>query len=121
MKLEGYYYNLIDRNTDENGSTFRIALLKECDIYTGHFPGHPVCPGVCNMQIVKECAERLVGKTLHISYIRQCRLIALATPVICSELVVWIKLEPMEAGYSVVATIADAEHIYMEYKGNMTV
>lgn len=121
MKIEGYYYNLIDRSTDANGSTFRIALLQECDIYTGHFPGHPVCPGVCNIQIVKECAERLVGKSLRIGYIRQCRLITLATPVICPELVVRIKLESVEAGYSIVATIVDAEHIYMEYKGNMIV
>ena len=121
MRLEGYYYDLIDKNTGTDGGTFRIALRQECDIYAGHFPGHPVCPGVCHIQMVKECAERLAGKGLHISYIRQCRLTAVATPAVCPELVLSIQVVPVEAGYGVVATLSDAERTYMEYKGEMTV
>ena len=71
--------------------------------------------------VVKECAERLAGKGLHISYIRQCRLTAVAAPAVCPELVVSIQVVPVEAGYGVVATLSDAERTYMEYKGEMTV
>lgn len=112
---------MIDNGTDTDGGTFRIVLRQECGIYAGHFPGHPVCPGVCHIQIVKECAERLAGKKLHIGYIRQCRLTSVATPTICPELEIRIHLMSAEAGYSIVATIADAERTYMKYKGEMTV
>lgn len=119
MRLERYYYDLLDEYYDADGGVFRIALRPECDIYAGHFPGNPVCPGVCNIQVIKECAERLVGKRLHPCYIRQCRLTAVARPTACREFVVKINLTSTETGYAVVATMADVEQTYMEYKGEM--
>ena len=121
MKLEGYYYDLIEERADAQGGTFRIALRQDCDIYAGHFPGRPVCPGVCHIQVVKECAERLTGKKLRIGHIRQCRLTAVAVPSACSELAVSIQLQPAEEGYRIAATVADTERTYMEYKGEMSV
>lgn len=121
MRLEGYYYDLSDEQHDVDGGIFRIVLRQECGIYDGHFPGNPVCPGVCNMQVIRECAERLAGECLHPCYIRQCRLTAVASPTTCRELVVKIHLTPVETGYTVVATMADAGHVYMEYKGEMSI
>ncbi|RHJ93491.1 beta-hydroxyacyl-ACP dehydratase [Parabacteroides bouchesdurhonensis] len=121
MKLENNYYKLISMHHEGLSGRFHIALRKECDVYIGHFPGDPVSPGACNIQTIKECAERLVGKRLRISTIRQCRLRAVATPVVCPELDVIINLQSLEQGYAVTARIIDAEKTYMEYKGEMTV
>ena len=119
MQFEDDYYRLLGRCGDETNGAFRIALLSGCGIYRGHFPGHPVCPGVCNMQVIKECAERMTGKRLHIGYIRRCRLTAVATPAVCSVLEVKISLQPTETGYRITATLADAQRTYMEYKGDL--
>ncbi len=125
MKLEGNYYTLLGEERQGEGTvTFRISLLPECDIYRGHFPGNPVCPGVCNMQTIKECAEKVTGKQLRVSSVRQCRLKAVATPAICSELEVKVSVEQQpgdDARYTVVASISDAKCVYMDYKGEMTV
>lgn len=80
-----------------------------------------MCPGVCNIQMIKECAERLTGQRLHICSIRRCRLTAVATPTACPELTVKIDLQPVENGYAVIATVGDARRTYMDYKGEMTV
>ena len=61
MLLRGRYYKIEGWNTKEGETTFRITLLPDCDVYRGHFPGKPVCPGVCNVQVVKECAMLLTG------------------------------------------------------------
>jgi 3-hydroxyacyl-[acyl-carrier-protein] dehydratase len=55
----------------KNGSLFKIGKLehhestihaslninKDSDIFSGHFPGHPVVPGACMLQIVKDVLE----------------------------------------------------------------
>lgn len=39
----------------EDRFTFRVRLDAAHPIYAGHFPGNPVLPGVCTLQIVREC------------------------------------------------------------------
>ncbi len=122
MKLEGNYYTLMGiEQLGESTATYHIALLPDCDIYRGHFPGNPVCPGVCNMQTIKECAEKLTGKTLHVTNLKQCRLTAVATPTICPEVYVKVTAKPSEDTdtYTISASIYDTERSYMEYKGEM--
>lgn len=121
MNLENNYYALIGMCIDGTSGVFHIALRPDCEVYRGHFPGNPVCPGVCNIQTIKECAERLVGCRLHIGSIRRCRLTAVATPATCPKLSVKISLQPTENGYAVTATVCDARCTYMDYKGEMTV
>lgn len=121
MKLENNYYELISIHSNGLNSVSHIALRPDCNIYHGHFPHDPICPGVFNIQTIKECAERLVNKKLRISCIRQCRLTAVATPATCPEMDVTVSLQSTEAGYNITATIVDATHTYMDYKGEMTV
>lgn len=122
MKLEGYYYTLLNIEYQENAAIYHVSLRPECDVYRGHFPGNPVCPGVCNMQMVKECVENMTGKRLYASMVRQCRLTAVATPDVCSRLDVKISIQSADyTHYAVKASIYDEQRIYMDYKGEMTV
>lgn len=121
MILTNNYYKLISTHRDGMTGVFRIVLCPDCEVYKGHFPGNPVCPGVCNIQTIKECAERLTGCRLHISSIYRCRLTAVATPTLCPELLVEISLQPVDNSYAITATISDEKRIYMNYKGEMFV
>lgn len=121
MLLENNYYRIIDRHSDGMSAVYRIAFLPGCDVYRGHFPGRPVCPGVCNIGMIKECAMMLTGKRLWISTIKQCRLTAVATPAVCPEVNVAVSVSPTDGGFTVTATITDTERTYMEYKGDMIV
>ncbi len=122
MKLEGNYYTLLNVEAqDENTAVYHLALRPDCDIYRGHFPGNPVCPGVCNMQTIKECVEKFSERHLRATFVKQCRLTTLATPTTCKELDVKVSVQAKdETTLAVVATISDANNIYMEYKGEMT-
>ncbi len=121
MLFENKYYKILDAKVDGLDAVYHIALLPDCDVYRGHFPGNPVSPGVCNIETIKECAMLLTGKRLQISTIKQCRLTAVASPALCPEVDVTLSLLPTDNGFAVTARIADAERTYMEYKGEMIV
>ena len=120
MLLENTYYKIAYTEGSPQEGVFHIRLLPDCDVYRGHFPGYPVCPGVCNIEMIKECAMLLTGRKLFISTIRQCRLTAVASPSICSEVDVTVSIYPVGEEFIVSARISDKERTYMEYKGNMT-
>lgn len=102
--------------------TLHIAFLPDCDIFRGHFPGRPVCPGACNIQLIKELAMRLTGHKLCASIIKQCRFTALITPDTCPEADVQINISRHdEYSYTVTARIYNEGQTYVEFKGDMTI
>ncbi|MDR0395087.1 MAG: beta-hydroxyacyl-ACP dehydratase [Tannerella sp.] len=120
MTLLNDYFK-IDGRTAENGETlFSITLLPEYKAYAGHFPGNPVSPGVCNIQMMKECAEQLAGKPLFLGYISQCRLSAVITPQITPQLQIRMQLSGTDDMYKVCATVCDDTTKYIEFKGELT-
>lgn len=123
MKFEDYYYKVYSMHTDWTYTmTEYIAFLPGCDIFRGHFPGRPVCPGACAIQLIKDVARRLTGRKLLISTIRQCRFTTLATPDACPEVAVKVDITACtEAGYSITARISDERQTYVEFKGDMTI
>ena len=119
--LENKFYKIlsIDKH-DDTSATYHVAILPDCNVYEGHFPGDPVCPGVCNIETIKECASDLVGRPLRIHTIKQCRLTAIATPTVCPEVDVTVNVQVNDDACVVLATIADASQTYMEFKGQLT-
>lgn len=53
----------------------------ECDVtfdpafrgFDGHFPGHPIVPGVCMVELVRVFAETALGRPLRSTELAQCR------------------------------------------------
>lgn len=119
MLLENKYYSIVHTHLSEDGGTFHVAILPECEVYQGHFPGHPVCPGACNIEMIKECAMKLLGKKVHFRGIRQCRLTSVASPGICPEVEIDVRLQSLEDGWSIAARVADEKKTYVELKGEL--
>ncbi len=59
MLLQDFYSVESLNSVDENKYEAIIFLNKDHDIFKGHFPGNPVTPGVCIMQIVKELTQSI--------------------------------------------------------------
>ena len=41
--------------------------------FEGHFDGNPIVPGVCLIELARVHAESVLGKSLEVSAIRNCR------------------------------------------------
>lgn len=122
MTLKEDYYKINGQQQKEDGKiVFSVSVNPDSKVFEGHFPGHPVCPGVCGMAIIRGCAEQAVGRSLTIESVKQCRFVTLATPDKASQLTVEMTMTPNEADGSVlvIAQTQDEENLYITFKGTM--
>ena len=61
------------------GHSFNVMLELNAShtIFDGHFPGHPVVPGACLMQMVQEVTETVLGSELRLIRADHLKFIAL--------------------------------------------
>ncbi len=91
MLIEGLY--TVNQFSYEDGNVSAIVFLnKDHDIFKGHFPGNPVMPGVCTMQIIKELTEQAVDKALFLSVSSNIKFMALINPEKNPELSLQIQI-----------------------------
>lgn len=118
--LQDRYFTIKEGKKIESGSEFLITLNPNHQVYQGHFPGDPICPGVCSIQMIRECAEVSFGKKLTIGSISQCRFSELLTPAKNTELLLRLALNDKGDGtVGVIASLLsdDAQTSFLEYKG----
>ncbi|WP_271855190.1 3-hydroxyacyl-ACP dehydratase [Patiriisocius marinus] len=76
-----------------------IHLNKDNDIFKGHFPGNPVMPGVCMIQIIKELTEKAVDSTLFLSETTNIKFMAIINPNKTPYLKLSITITEVENGF----------------------
>ena len=60
--------------------TATLELDKEHAIFNGHFPGRPVLPGACMLQMVKEVLETELGRSFMLTKAVQMKFLELIDP-----------------------------------------
>ena len=95
MLIEGLY-TIHDFTQNETIVTATIKLHKERDIFKGHFPGNPVMPGVCMIQIIKELTEKAVAKDLFLSVSSNIKFMAIINPEKNNTLVLTLNIVETE-------------------------
>lgn len=117
--LSDSYFAINSIERGDNQALFHITLKRDCSVYEGHFPDNPVCPGVCNILMLKQCAQKMVGESLHFSQIKQCRLTAVATPLHTSALDADIDITHSDSSYGLTATLSSPQETIMKLKGEL--
>lgn len=74
-----------------------ITLNKDHDIFKGHFPGNPVTPGVCMMQIIKELTENILNVSLTMVSTTNVKFMAIINPEVNSNLTLDLEISENEA------------------------
>jgi 3-hydroxyacyl-[acyl-carrier-protein] dehydratase len=67
--LQNLLYTIESLTLSDEGDKIscRILLNAEHAVFKGHFPGNPILPGVCTVQIVLELLEKATGKQLMLN------------------------------------------------------
>lgn len=78
MQLRNSLYTIV--RADTGSGTFTLRLLPECFIYQAHFPGRPVTPGVCIVQMGVELIEELTGRRLRLVRIKNVKFLSPLVP-----------------------------------------
>jgi len=66
MILLNDFYTIMNRDASDGVVRAKIAINRTHKIFDGHFPGLPIVPGVCMMQIIREIMEVTTEKSLMI-------------------------------------------------------
>lgn len=54
---------LFDAGAAEGGRRFRIAIPPSSSLFEGHFPGHPILPGIAHLALVERALRDFAGGT----------------------------------------------------------
>lgn len=100
MQLKNFY-KVNNLTVVENKATVNITINKDHEIFKGHFPGNPVTPGVCMMQIIKELTEQVVNKKLFMQSSSNIKFMAIINPEINPDLELILDITETDGGYKV--------------------
>ncbi|CAM4243709.1 hotdog family protein [Zobellia nedashkovskayae] len=79
MLIEGLY-TVESFEKEEQTVKATVKLNAAHEVFKGHFPGNPVMPGVCMIQIIKELTEQATDKTLFLSVASNVKFMAIINP-----------------------------------------
>ena len=79
MLIEGLY-TILDFKQEEKTVTASVKLNKDHHVFLGHFPGNPIMPGVCMIQMIKELTEKAIGKELFLAMASNVKFMAIINP-----------------------------------------
>lgn len=106
MKLSGDFFRLVS----VDGQRYVIELNADHYIYGAHFPGHPVTPGVCLVQMVQELLSYTMECRLYTRSIRNVKFVSIVSPLTDARIVVVVtKLEQEDGQVKVQARIEGAD------------
>lgn len=113
------FYTLQSSEKEENGRFIaNINLNKDHDIFNGHFPGNPVTPGVCMMQIVKELTEEFTGAQLFLKSASNVKFMAIINPFETPDLSLQLDIIETEDEVKVKNTTSFGETIALKMSVN---
>ncbi len=115
--------NFLPQDQEGTGiSKYSVSLRLESshDIFKGHFPGNPVLPGVCQVEMVRELAEEILGSRLLLPQASQIKYLSLINPMINPLLWVSLKFSPMgQDEFDVSAEVTSGDLVFMKMKGRL--
>lgn len=126
MKLNGDLFRIESpmEGLPEGQSGFNIVLNPDHLIYKAHFPGQPVTPGVCILQMLQELLSIHAGKQLFIKNIKNAKFISMMSPVTDSRVsVLFSSVTPDEGGIKVQGVVArrdNMDDLFLKFSISLT-
>lgn len=107
--------------TSQGGSSYsaQVGINPEDPIFSGHFPGQPVLPGVCTLAILKDCIHKSTNKRLIYCEMAQCKFTGMVDPSVSGILNIDFTLAMTEDKLMVNATVSEGERVVMKIKAVM--
>lgn len=116
MLLNDFYY--IDTlHAEDHQVNAQVRLNPRHGIFEGHFPGQPVVPGVCMVQIVKELMEQHLDTKLLLHTGCQLKFLQLVVPDEDDIIEVSIQLQPEGNTFATQAAFKKGDQFVFKLQG----
>ena len=125
--LQGYFYQsvenkIFDRTEFEVSIEQRIRFNEKSAIFGGHFPGNPVVPGVCQVQMVREVMEAVLQKILLLTDADTIKFTNMINPVDYPEITIIIKSKLIsDEIFQVNAVFQESDTVFTKFSGKFKI
>ncbi len=106
--LKGFYTSIGKKEID-GGFEEWVKLNPSHVIYQVHFPGNPITPGVCILQMCQELLAVQYGKTLRMKSAKNIKFLNVLNPLEHAEVRFSVKCSETGTGLKAVILISDGE------------
>lgn len=118
MLIEKEFYTVKEfKELADNNFLATLTLNKEHHIFEGHFPGQPVTPGVCMMQIIKELSEEWSGSILRLKTARNIKFMAIINPDVNADIQVELAFDRSSGELIVKSTASFEDTVALKFSG----
>lgn len=80
MRLKDSFFFIESHDEDADSRKYGIRLNANHVIFKGHFPGNPIVPGVCQIQLVTEILEEYLGRPLFLKQVVNIKFLTVLKP-----------------------------------------
>jgi 3-hydroxyacyl-[acyl-carrier-protein] dehydratase len=96
-----------------------IALNPEHPVFEGHFPGNPILPGVCTIQIVKEILEESFNEKFMLQKAANIKYLGFVSPVSTPDMQFNLSVRRNETGgKTCMASVSAGGNVICTFKGD---
>lgn len=98
------------------GETIRIQLHPEHPIYQAHFPGSPITPGVCIIQMITEILEKMHNRDMELVQITNLKFVQPLSPIETPEVdIAFSAIVHTDNQYKVRGTVFYDETVFTKF------
>jgi 3-hydroxyacyl-[acyl-carrier-protein] dehydratase len=99
-------YTIEDLQTEPGDIKVVLLLDAAHPIFSGHFPGQPVLPGACAIQMVRELLGHALGKNYRLIKADQIKFLSMVDPRDQQRLLLDLHYAEVEEGLRVTAALS---------------
>ncbi|MDB5148945.1 MAG: 3-hydroxyacyl-ACP dehydratase [Mucilaginibacter sp.] len=115
--LKDTFFTFTTPETDGSLLKTTITLNPAHDIFKGHFPGQPVVPGVCMMQMVKEVLENHLGKKLQLVKADNIKFLSFIDPDQQGQIGLEVKMNVVDGMIKIDAQLVNEGIVFLKLRG----
>ena len=105
-------YRIVDQVVDGEQARVTILLNRDSVIYKAHFPGNPITPGACIVEMCREIASRILKNDLVLEKAHTIKFLAGIHPGNTPRVMFVLQFKEQEQGkWKVCAEVKDGDQI----------
>ncbi|MDR0815027.1 MAG: 3-hydroxylacyl-ACP dehydratase [Bacteroidales bacterium] len=120
MKLQDDFFKITDVQTGDNSANYRLKLNADHPVYAAHFPGNPITPGVCIIQMVKELAESYCQQKFFLKKVANVKFMNVINPLEYEKINVELTLANEAGQRKIAATVSEGEVTFSKLSLTLT-
>lgn len=118
MILAGDFFYIKTLEQEGGKINARLEINTRHKIFDGHFPGQPVVPGVCMMQMIKEILEQALARPTQLATADRLKFLTVLVPTDGNKINAEIKyIVGEDGGVRVVASLVNDGVVYFKMSG----